>query len=79
MSAIVPEHPDNAVFHVQPGDQDAATEVEAWLQAYATSRDPGVREQIILAYLGLADRLAKRFRHSRAPLPRTSPRPPGRG
>jgi RNA polymerase sigma-B factor len=64
VSAPVPEHPDNAVLHVQPGDQDAATEVEAWLQAYATSRDPGVREQIILAYLGLADRLAKRFRHS---------------
>lgn len=28
-------------------------------------RDPALRERIILAYLGLADRLAMRYRHSR--------------
>jgi len=35
-----------------------------WLLAYAVSRDPLLRERIILAYLGLADRLAARYRHS---------------
>src|SRR5215216_708196 len=30
----------HAVVDVRPGDQDAATTVEAWLQDYATSRDP---------------------------------------
>jgi RNA polymerase sigma-B factor len=56
---------DHAVVEVRPGDQEAATEVEAWLRVYATSRDPQLRERIILAYLGLADRLASRFRRSR--------------
>jgi hypothetical protein len=55
----------HAVVDVHPGDQDAATTVEAWLQDYATSRDPQLRERIILAYLGVADRLARRFRDSR--------------
>jgi RNA polymerase sigma-B factor len=55
----------HAVVDVRPGDQDAATTVEAWLQDYATSRDPQLRERIILAYLGVADRLARRFRDSR--------------
>jgi RNA polymerase sigma-B factor len=56
---------DPAVVDVRPGDQEAATQVEEWLQDYATSRDPQLRERIILAYLGMADRLAGRFRHSR--------------
>ena len=43
---------------------DAATRVEEWPQDYATSRDPQLRERIILAYLDLADRLASRYRHS---------------
>jgi DNA-directed RNA polymerase specialized sigma subunit len=34
-----------------------------WLE-YAVSRDPFLRERIILAYLGLADRLAARYHHS---------------
>jgi RNA polymerase sigma-B factor len=54
---------------VRPGDQHAATQVERWLQDYATSRDPQLRERIILAYLGMADRLARRFRHSRGTTP----------
>jgi RNA polymerase sigma-B factor len=61
--------PDHAVVDVRPGDETAATEVEGWLQAYATSRDPVLRERIILAYLGLADRLAGRYRHSRGTTP----------
>jgi RNA polymerase sigma-B factor len=60
---------DHAVVEVRPGDQEAATEVEAWLRVYATSRDPQLRERIILAYLGLADRLASRFRDSRGTSP----------
>ena len=60
---------DHAVVDVRPGDQDAANAVEEWLQAYATSRDPRLRERIILAYLGLADRLAGRFRESRGTTP----------
>ena len=54
---------------VRPGNRSAATEADAWLREYAASRDPGLREQIILAYLGLADRLAARYRHSRGTTP----------
>jgi RNA polymerase sigma-B factor len=64
VTTTVPQLPDHAVVDVRPGDQDAADAVEGWLQAYATSRDSRLRERIILAYLGLADRLANRFRHS---------------
>ena len=64
MTTTVPQLPDHAVVDVRPGDQDAANAVEGWLQTYATSRDPRLRERIIVAYLGLADRLASRFRHS---------------
>jgi RNA polymerase sigma-B factor len=65
VSTTVIQLPDHTVVDVDPGDQAAADAVEAWLQDYAVSRDPGRREQIILAYLGLADRLAGRYRHSR--------------
>jgi RNA polymerase sigma-B factor len=65
VSTTIAPVPDHVVVDVRPGDQEAATEVEGWLQAYATSHDPELRERIILAYLGLADRLASRFRHSR--------------
>jgi RNA polymerase sigma-B factor len=57
--------PPHDVLDVRPGDQAAADAVEGWLQAYACSRDPQLRQRIILAYLGLADRLANRYRHSR--------------
>ena len=69
MSTTIPLFPDHAVLDVRPGDREAATEVEGWLQAYARSRDPQLRERIILAYLGLADRLAGRFRNSRGTSP----------
>jgi hypothetical protein len=41
-----------------------------WLCDYAIGRDPALRQRIILAYLGLADRLASRYRHSRGDHPR---------
>ena len=69
MSATLPQLANDAVLDVRPDDQDAAIQVERWLQDYATSRDPQLREQIILAYLGMADRLASRYRHSRGTTP----------
>ena len=65
MSTTIPQLPDHVVLDVRPGDQAAAIQVEEWLQDYARSRDPGLREQIILAYLGLAGR----YRHSRGTTP----------
>ena len=55
---------DNEVA-VRPGDSASAAEVEGWLRDYAASRDPELRERIILAYLGLADRRAARYGTSR--------------
>jgi hypothetical protein len=52
---------DNGI-EVRPGDPSRAAEVEGWLRDYATGRDPHLRERIVLAYLGLADRLAARYR-----------------
>jgi RNA polymerase sigma-B factor len=69
VTTTIPMLGDHAVVDVRPGDQDAANAVEEWLKDYATSRDPQLREQIILAYLGLADRLAGRFRESRGTTP----------
>jgi RNA polymerase sigma-B factor len=54
-----------AVGGVLPGDEHAVNRVEAWFRQYADTHDPKVREQIIVAYLGLADRLAERYRGSR--------------
>jgi RNA polymerase sigma-B factor len=65
VSATPLQRSNDAVLDVRPGDQDAAAQVERWLQDYAISRDPRLREQVILAYLGLADRLASRYRKSR--------------
>jgi RNA polymerase sigma-B factor len=56
---------DDDVVPVLPGDDAGMERVEQWLQAFAVSRDPALREQIVLAYLGLADRLADRYRASR--------------
>ena len=65
MSSAISPRPDHALLDVRPGDQEAATQVDEWLQDYATSHDPQLRDRIILAYLGLADRLASRYRDSR--------------
>jgi RNA polymerase sigma factor (sigma-70 family) len=65
VSSAISLLPDHALLDVRPGDQEAATQVDEWLQDYATSHDPQLRDRIILAYLGLADRLASRYRDSR--------------
>jgi RNA polymerase sigma-B factor len=69
VSASLSQLPDHAGMDVRPGDQHTTTAVDAWLQEYATSRDPQLRQQIILGYLGLADRLANRYRTSRGTSP----------
>jgi RNA polymerase sigma-B factor len=56
----------SAVIEVRPDDESAVRQVEQWFRAYAKDRDPALRERIILAYLGLADRLADRYRGNRA-------------
>ena len=53
-------------LEVRPEDEAAVQRVEEWFRAYARDRDPALRERIILAYLGLADRLAERYRGNRA-------------
>jgi len=69
VTATLPQISYDAVSDVRPGDRDAAARVERWLHDYGTTRDPQLRERIILAYLGLADRLANRYRHSRGTSP----------
>jgi RNA polymerase sigma-B factor len=58
-----------AVSDVLPGDESAVNRVQGWFREYADTRDPNVREQIIVSYLGLADRLAERYRGSRGASP----------
>jgi hypothetical protein len=48
VTTTIPLLGDHAVVDVRPGDQDAANTVEEWLKDYATSRDPRLRERIIL-------------------------------
>jgi RNA polymerase sigma-B factor len=69
VSAAIPMLPNDEVVDVRPGDQTAATAVEGWLQEYTTNRDPKLRERIIMAYLGVADRLACRYRHCHGTTP----------
>jgi RNA polymerase sigma-B factor len=54
---------------VLPGDERAVNRVEGWFRDYALTGDPEVRERIIVSYLGLADRLAERYRTSRGASP----------
>jgi hypothetical protein len=49
MSAIAIQAPIGEVVAVRPGDMAAAGEVGGWLCDYATSRDPILRERIILS------------------------------
>jgi RNA polymerase sigma-B factor len=58
-----------AVDDVLPGDDTAVDRVEGWFRHYAATRDPATRERIIVSYLGLADRLADRYRGSRGTSP----------
>src|SRR6266496_400336 len=61
-----PPLPPDAAVEVRPDDEAAMQQVEGWFSEYATHRDPALRERIILAYLGLADRLADRYRANRS-------------
>ena len=54
-----------AVSDVRPEDEVAVQRVEDGSRDYAQNRDPVLRERIILSYLGLADRLAERYRSNR--------------
>jgi RNA polymerase sigma-B factor len=49
---------------VRPGDQRAVRQIDEWFRSWQQTGDPAIRERIILAHLGLAERLASRFRHS---------------
>jgi RNA polymerase sigma-B factor len=49
---------------VRPGDQRAIEQIEEWFRTWHAAGDPTVRERIILAHLGLAERLASRYRDS---------------
>lgn len=44
-----------------PDDPAGADQVETWLREYAETRDPALRDRIVLAHLRLAERLATRF------------------
>jgi RNA polymerase sigma-B factor len=67
---VVQVTPSNhAVADVLPGDVGAVNRVEGWFRQYAATGDAGVRERIIVSYLGLADRLAERYRSSRGASP----------
>jgi RNA polymerase sigma-B factor len=61
--------PTDEPLDVRRGDRVGARIEDDRLREYAVSRDPALREEIVLAYLGLADRLARRFRHSRGTTP----------
>ena len=78
VTTTIPQLP-HAVVDVRPGDQDAATTVEAWLQDYATSRDPQLRERIILAYLAWPTGWPGGSATAAGPAPRTWSRPLGPG
>jgi RNA polymerase sigma-B factor len=54
------------VVEVKPDDDEAVQVVEQWFRVYAVTRDPELRERIIVAYLGLADRLADRYRGNKS-------------
>jgi RNA polymerase sigma-B factor len=66
---VIATRSNDPVNDVLPGDELAVNRVEVLFRAYAASGDPRVREQIIVAYLGLADRLAERYRGSRGATP----------
>jgi RNA polymerase sigma-B factor len=62
-----PHAPEDAeAVEVRPDDEAAVQLVEEWFRAYQERADPAIRERIILAYLGLADRLAERYRSNRS-------------
>jgi RNA polymerase sigma-B factor len=59
----------DVVDDVRPGDERAVDHVEGLFRRFVATRDPELRERIIVAYVGLADRLAERYRGSRGTSP----------
>jgi RNA polymerase sigma-B factor len=66
VASQLPLNIPDLVDEVRPDDEQAVQRVEGWFREYATTRDPAMRERIILAYMGLSDRLAERYRGNRA-------------
>jgi len=62
----VPSSPPSVPVEVRPDDDAAVAMVEGWFHTYAVTGDQALRERIIVAYLGLADRLADRYRANRS-------------
>jgi RNA polymerase sigma-B factor len=60
MTVALPQDTD-----VRHGDRRAAAQVGEWFRTWQATGDPAIRERIILAHLGMAERLATRFRHTR--------------
>jgi RNA polymerase sigma-B factor len=56
MSVALPQPVD-----VLPGDQRAIDQIEQWFRRWHATGDPAIRERIILAHLGLVERLATRY------------------
>src|SRR5256885_11377165 len=48
--------------------EDERDELRRKFEQYAESRDPGLREELVTAHLGLAEYLARRFAHRGEPL-----------
>jgi RNA polymerase sigma-B factor len=59
MTVALPQDTD-----VRLGDRRATAQVEEWFRTWQATGDPAIRERIILAHLGVAERLATRFRHT---------------
>jgi RNA polymerase sigma-B factor len=51
----------SGTLDVRPGDEEAVALVEQWFGEYRATGDPAICDRIILAHLGLVDRLAARF------------------
>jgi RNA polymerase sigma-B factor len=56
----------DVAVEVRPDDEAAVQRVEGWFREYARTGDRDLRERIIMAYVGLSDRLADRYRGNRA-------------
>jgi RNA polymerase sigma-B factor len=53
---------------VEANDRDDRAELRKKFEAYATSRDPVLRDELITAHMGLAEYLARRFTNRGEPL-----------
>ena len=44
---------------IRPGDQRAVRQIDGWLRSWRATGHPAIRERIILAHQGLAERPAE--------------------